>query len=66
MLEPERSEGQALSLDLTKIAGPVVNVTELYSYALCFLKGFFNALEGFRDVRNMDGWRLATTMDQAR
>ena len=47
VLELERSEGQALTLDLRKISGLGVNVTELYPYGRCFFKGFFNAIEGF-------------------
>ena len=42
VLELEKSEGRALTLDLRKIAGLGVNVTELYPYGRCFLKGLFN------------------------
>ena len=65
-MELEKSEGRALTLTLRQIAGLGVNVTEIYPYGRCFLKGFFNAIEGFRDGRDMDGWRLATVMHQAR
>ena len=43
-----------------------MNVTEIYPYGRCFLKGFFNAIESFCDGRDIDGWRLAIVMEQAR
>ena len=58
-------EGRALTLELRKIAGLGVYVTELYPSGRCFLKGFFNVIEGFRDGQDFDGWQLATAMGQA-
>ncbi|KAL3794045.1 hypothetical protein HJC23_008933 [Cyclotella cryptica] len=42
-----------------------VTQLELYPEGCCFLKGFFNAIESFRSDRDLDGWRLATSMDDA-
>ena len=47
VLEREKSEGQALMLTLRQIAGLGVNITEIYPYGRCFLKGFFIAIEDF-------------------
>ena len=47
VLELENMEGRAMTLELRKIAGLGVYVTELYPSGRCFLKGFFNAIEGF-------------------
>jgi hypothetical protein len=43
-----------------------IHLTELYNEGRCFLKGFFNALEAFRDDRDEDGWRVEQSMDAAR
>eukprot|EP00986_Skeletonema_menzelii_P016382 scaffold14397_cov80-Skeletonema_menzelii.AAC.1 len=51
--------------ELRRIAGLGVHITEMYTDARCYLKGFFNALEAFRSDRDVDGWRLQTVMDQA-
>jgi hypothetical protein len=51
---------------LRKIAGLGVNLTEIYSDARPYLKGFFNALEAWREHRDIDGWRLQELMDAAR
>ena len=51
--------------ELRRIAGLWIHLTELYTEGRCFLKGFFNALEAFRSDRDLDGWRLATSMDEA-
>ena len=47
VLELEKSEGRALTLTLRQIAGLGVNITEIYPYGRCFVKGFFNAIEDF-------------------
>ena len=51
--------------ELRRIAGLGVHITEVYTDARCYLKGFFNALEAFRSDRDVDGWRLQTAMDSA-
>ena len=51
--------------ELRRIAGLGVHITEVYTDARCYLKGFFNALEAFRSDRDVDGWRLQMTMDLA-
>ena len=42
-----------------------MNVTEVYSDARPYLKGFFNAMEVFHSNRDVDGWRLQKAMDEA-
>jgi len=49
--------------DLRSIAGLGVNVTEVYTNGRCYLKGFFNAIEAWRDNRDIDGWRLVDEMN---
>ena len=44
--------------ELRRIAGLGVHLTEVYKYGRSFLKGFFNAIEAFRDDRDHEGWRL--------
>jgi hypothetical protein len=51
--------------ELRCIAGLWIHLTELYPEGRCFLKGFFNAIEAFRSDRNLDGWKLDTSMDNA-
>ena len=53
------------TLGLRRIAGFAVNVIQVYSDARSYLKGIFNAIEAFRWGRDMDGWRLQYSMDQA-
>ena len=50
--------------ELRKLAGLGVNVTEVYTDARPYLKGFFNAVEAFRNNRDIDGWRLQEVMYQ--
>ena len=50
---------------LRRIAGFAVNATQVYSDARSYLKGIFNAIEAFRWGRDMDGWQLQSSMDQA-
>ena len=52
--------------EIRRIAGLWVHITETYTEGRCFLKGFFNALEGFRADRDIDGWRLLDTMESAK
>jgi hypothetical protein len=54
------------TVELRRIAGLWIHLTELYSEGRCFLKGFFNALEAFRSDRDLDGWKLQEAMDSAR
>ena len=51
--------------ELRRIAGLWIHLTELYPEGRCFLKGFFNAIEAFRSDRDLDGWKLAVSMDDA-
>ena len=53
------------TLGLRRIAGFAVNVIQVYSDARSYLKGISNAIEAFRWGRDMDGWRLQYSMDQA-
>ena len=48
------------TVNLRKIAGLGVNVTEIYPEGRPYLKGAFNALEAWRDV---EGWRLQKMVD---
>ena len=50
---------------LRSVAGLGVNVTEVYPLGRCYLKGFFNAVEAWRDGRDLEGWRLSQEMDVA-
>jgi hypothetical protein len=52
--------------ELRRISGLWIHLTELYTEGRCFLKGFFNALEAFREGRDLDGWKLEQAMDAAR
>jgi len=49
--------------ELRRISGLWIHLTETYREGRCFLKGFFNALEAFRNDRDLDGWRLQVSMD---
>ena len=51
--------------ELRRIAGLGVNVTEVYREGRPYLNGIYNAMEAFRDDRDIDGWRLQTAMDSA-
>jgi hypothetical protein len=51
--------------ELRRLAGLGVNVTDVYSDARPYLKGFFNAIEAFRGDRDLDGWRLQEAMEDA-
>jgi len=42
-----------------------VHVTEVYTYARSYLKGFFNAIEAFHWDRDLDGWRLREATEEA-
>ena len=66
MLEHQVTSGFAVTLDLQKIAGLGIHITEVYPYEWCYLKGLFNAVESFRDGRDVDGWHLARSMDLAK
>jgi hypothetical protein len=46
------------TVELRRIAGLGVNVTDVYRDARCYLKGFFNAVEAFRHDRDQNGWRV--------
>ncbi len=39
------------------ISGLGVNITEVYHNGKCFLKGFFNAVEAWRDGHDPEGWK---------
>ena len=47
---------------IRKTAGLGVNLTKIYTYGRCFLKGFFNSAEAWRNNGNIDGWRMAEQM----
>ena len=51
--------------ELRRIAGLGVNVTEVYPEGRPYLKGIYNAMEAFRDDRDIEGWRLQTAFDSA-
>mmetsp|Transcript_5950 Transcript_5950/g.13021 ORF Transcript_5950/g.13021 Transcript_5950/m.13021 type:complete len:1140 (-) Transcript_5950:4782-8201(-) len=51
--------------ELRRIAGVWVDLTDIYKEARCFLKGMFNALEAFREGRDLDGWRLLEAMEES-
>ena len=55
VLEHQAAAGFAVTLDLQKIAGLGIHITEVYAHDQCYLKGFFNAVESFRDGRDVDG-----------
>ena len=50
---------------LRKLAGLTVHVTEVYRDACSYLKGIFNAIEAFRWNRDLEGWRLQSSMEAA-
>ena len=52
--------------EIRRIAGLWVHITETYTEGRCFLKGFFNALEGFRADRDIGGWRLLDAMESVK
>jgi hypothetical protein len=58
VLEQSEKVKTVSTAELRRIAGLGVNVTEVYSDARCYLKGFFNAIESFRADRDSNGWRL--------
>jgi len=65
ILEAEEAGHRMINtLDIRKVAGLGVNVTEVYPNGRCFLKGFFNAVEAWRGDRDMDGWRLTDLMSE--
>ena len=45
-----------------QIAGLGVNVTEVYPYVRCLLKGFCNSIGCWRYNRDVDGWQLSDAM----
>ncbi|KAL3801862.1 hypothetical protein ACHAWO_003868 [Cyclotella atomus] len=53
------------TVELRRIAGLWIHLTEIYMEGRCFIKGFFNALEAFRWDRDLNGWRLHISMDEA-
>ena len=65
VLQQATKSGFAETAALRRIAGLGVNVTEVYPYGRCYLKGFFNAIESFRSGRDIDGWRLSDAIHQA-
>ena len=65
MLESDKTSNILPTSELRRIAGLGVNVTEVYTDARCYLKGFFNAIEAFRWGRDLDGWRLLSAMELA-
>ena len=56
VLAKSRDSGFIETSTLRRVAGLGVHITEVYSYGRCYLKGFFNAMEAFRDGRDLDGW----------
>ena len=58
--------GFAETAELRRIAGLGVHLSEVYPDTRCFLKGFFNAMEAFREGRDLDGWRLDAVMHAAK
>jgi len=50
---------------LRKVAGLGVNITEVYPLGRTYLKGFFNAIEAWREGRDLDGWKLSELMDES-
>ena len=59
-------ESKVDTAELRRIAGLWIHLTEVYTEGRCFLKGFYNAMEAFRDNRDLEGWRLAEAMDETR
>lgn len=52
--------------ELRRVAGLWIHLTDLYLEGRCFLKGFFNALEAFREDRDdEDGWQVDISMEEA-
>jgi len=66
ILERAKTPGVIETAELRKIAGLGVHLTEIYQYSRPYLKGFFNALEAFRDGRDLEGWALGSTMESAK
>ena len=56
LLQAGANDGRmASTAELRRIAGLGVNVTDVYTDARCYLKGFFNSIEAFRDGRDANG-----------
>ena len=51
---------------IRKTVGLGVNLTEIYTYEGCFLKGFVNSVKAWRNKRDIDGWHMAEQMDGVR
>lgn len=65
-IDEQAAQGDELdTAELRRIAGLGVNVTEIYPEGRPSLKGMYNALEAFREGRDVDGWRLQESMDKA-
>ena len=58
--------GTVETAELRRIAGLGVHLSEVYPETRCYLKGFFNAMEAFREGRDLNGWRLERAMLEAR
>ena len=49
ILETSHTADVVPTAELRRIAGLGINVTEVYQDSRCYLKGFFNAIEAFRE-----------------
>ena len=65
ILTEGRNTGMLSTAELRKIAGLGVNIMQVYHDAKCYLKGFFNAIEGFRSDRDSLGWRVEDSIESA-
>ncbi len=54
VLESDKTSNVIPTSELRRIAGLGVNVTEVYTNARCYLKGFFNAIKAFRWGRDFN------------
>ena len=58
VIEQSRLGNHVPTVELRRIAGLGINVTDVYRDARCYLKGFVNAVESFRIDRDDNGWRI--------
>ena len=56
VLTKSKDSGFIETSTLQRVAGLGLHITEVYAYGRCYLKGFFNDVEAFRDGRDFDGW----------
>jgi hypothetical protein len=51
--------------ELRRVAGLGVHLTEVYPAGRCYLKGYYNAIESWRDNRDINGWRFDEITEEA-